>query len=114
MKADERFGVVELLTRKLTEQDFYFCGRATAEAALSGFEAGQQLVEGWRHVDSGGSVYRIRILLLLLHIETNGLERRVLQRLRRNPITSLCDWLREASSRVDRQGARSARPDDRS
>ena len=56
VEADERFGVAELVTGELIEPDLYFCGCASAETALSGFEPGQQRVEGWRHVDSGCSV----------------------------------------------------------
>jgi hypothetical protein len=56
MEADERPRVAELVTSELVEQDLYFCGCATAEVTLSGVEASEPRVEGWRHVDSGWSV----------------------------------------------------------
>jgi hypothetical protein len=56
METDKGFGVAEVVTGELIEQDSCFCSSASAEAALSGFEAGEQRVEGGRHVNSGWSV----------------------------------------------------------
>jgi hypothetical protein len=53
VQAEERFGIAKLVPRKSVEQDRYLCGCAWSKTTFSGFKAGEQRVDGWRHLNSG-------------------------------------------------------------